>query len=57
MSEQKPETKGTNKNTVIIAAIAAIAIMGGGFLYYKESQKKTVSLNVGGKNLSATFSK
>lgn len=48
-------TAQSNNNGVILAVIVAIAIAIGGYLYYKETQTETVSMNIGGKELSATF--
>lgn len=48
--------KGDTKNVVIVAIIAAVIAVGG-YLYYKQTQTETVSMNIGGKEISATFEK
>lgn len=45
-----------NKNVVIVAIIAAVIAVGG-YLYYKQTHTETVSMNIGGKEISATFEK
>ena len=45
-----------NKNQIIIAVLVAIIIIGG-YLFYKESQTETLSMNIGGKEISATVEK
>ncbi len=47
-----------NNNMIIMAAVAgAVIILGvGGYMYQKQQSTKTVSVEMGGKSLSATFS-
>ncbi len=53
MSEEKKID--SNKN-VLIAAAVVVAIFVGYFVY-KSTQTETVSMNIGGKEISATFEK
>lgn len=51
MSEEKK--LDSNKN--ILLAVGAIVLIFAGFFIYKSTQTETVSVSVGGKEISATF--
>lgn len=54
MSETKTGFRLDNK-TVIIAALVVALIVVGGAVVYNQQKKETVSINIGGKEISATF--
>jgi hypothetical protein len=45
-----------NKNILIFAGVIAVAIIVGGFVYAQQKDDKTVSIKVGGKEISASIS-
>ena len=55
MSENKP--KSDNKTVIIAAVVVALIVIGGGLYYNKQKNTKTISMSVGGKEISATFEK
>ncbi|MCB9991180.1 MAG: hypothetical protein H6867_07340 [Rhodospirillales bacterium] len=54
MSEEKK--LDSNKNILILGAVVALIVVVGAYLY-NQQQKETVSINIGGKEISATFEK
>ena len=44
----------SNKNIIIAAAVVAVIVIVGA-LVYNSQKKETVSISVGGKEISATF--
>lgn len=50
-------TKLNSNRNIIILAVIVIAIVVAGTMIYQENQKETVSINIGGKEISATFEK
>lgn len=55
MSEEQ-QNKRDNKNILIFAAVVAVALLIGGTVYMQQKSEKSVSVNVGGKEISASFS-
>lgn len=45
-----------NKNILILAGVVAAVVIVGAIAYSQQKQTKTVSINVGGKKISASVS-
>ena len=54
MSEEKK--LDSNKNIMIAAAVVAVIVIAGAYMY-NANKKETVSMSVGGHEISATFKK
>lgn len=48
------ETPESNKTVTWIVLIVIVIAAVGGYMYYQEQNTESVSLNVGGKEISAT---
>lgn len=46
----------SNKNILIFAGVIAAAVLIGGFVYTQQKDTKTVSVNIAGKEISASIS-
>jgi len=44
-----------NKN--ILIAVLVVAVLAAAYFLYQENRKEKVSINIGGKEISATFDK
>lgn len=51
---KKDKTLNSNKNIIILVAIVTVIFIIGAMMY-NNHKKETVSINIGGKELSATF--
>jgi len=51
-SKIKPRNIKMDKKTILIVVLAVIVAVGG-YMYYQNQQSNTVSLSVGGKEISA----
>lgn len=52
MSEEK---KSLDSNKNIMIAVAVVVVIFIGYFIYQSNQKETVSVSLGGKEISATF--